>query len=66
MTKNKSDLSVNKLILILKKHGLDPTDQKILDNIVEHYKDIVGEESNIKIIFLLTNTKIHGFTTLGN
>lgn len=44
-------------IPLLKKHDLDPTAPKILENVVKHYKDIVGEESNIKLIFLAATSR---------
>lgn len=37
---------------VLKQFDLDPSDSNILDKIVQHYKDIAGEEYNIKVIFL--------------
>jgi len=44
--------SVNELIVLLKDSVVDPFNPKILDDVVSCYKDIVGEESNIKVIFL--------------
>ncbi len=44
--------SIIDIVEVLKKFDLDPKDPKILDKIVEHYKDIIGEKTSIKVTFL--------------
>jgi len=44
--------SIKDLLILLKDSVLDPYNPKVLDDVVSCYKDIVGEESNIKVIFL--------------
>jgi len=40
------------LIKDLKEHDLDPSEPNISEKIVNHYKDIVGETHNIKLLFI--------------
>lgn len=54
MTESKYDefFKNSELIENLIKSDLDPRNPLILDKVVEHYIDIVGESSNVKILFL--------------
>lgn len=52
MSTSNKQLTTEGLMSTLKEVDLDPTDSKILDKIVSRYRDIVGEESNIKVVFL--------------
>lgn len=42
----------NLIIKKLKEYDLNPCDLNIFEKIVQHYKDIVGEENNVKLVFL--------------
>ena len=57
MNNKSSSNSFDDCINELTEYDLNPCSPDILDKAVEHYKDIVGEESNIKVIFLAATSR---------